>query len=47
MPGLGKIGMTDGGDVQHRMGDLHATGVPLPREHETPVKEDTEQQTET
>ena len=30
MPGIVKIGMTDRPDVQHRMGDLYTTGVPLP-----------------
>ena len=30
MPGIVKIGMTDRPDVQRRMGDLYATGVPLP-----------------
>ena len=32
MPGMVKIGMTDRPDVQHRMGDLYTTGVPLPFE---------------
>ena len=30
MPGIVKIGMTDQSHVQHRMGQLYTTGVPLP-----------------
>jgi len=30
MPGIVKIGMTDRANVQHRMGELYSTGVPLP-----------------
>ena len=30
MPGIVKIGMTDRKNVQHRMGELYSTGVPLP-----------------
>lgn len=30
MPGIVKIGMTDGPDVLHRMGALYTTGLPLP-----------------
>lgn len=32
MPGLVKIGMTDGSDVQTRMNSLYSTGVPFPFE---------------
>lgn len=32
MPGIVKIGMTDRANVQHRMGELYSTGVPLPFE---------------
>ena len=47
MPGLVETGMTGRVHVQRWMSGLHTTGAPLPRKHETPIKEDMEQQTET